>query len=104
MTFTIYSVTADDFYYFEYEINGLVGRTSDKYLPNLLNGIINSKDNLVYDDLCSLKHVIATKNKGTLYNGTYIITQLFSRTYTDSYDLKTHIASDLQTALPEHFI
>ena len=53
MTFTLYSVTADNFYRLEYEINGLVGRTSDKYLPKLLNGIINSKNNLVYDDLCS---------------------------------------------------
>ena len=104
MTFTLYSVTANNFYNLEYEINGLVGRTSNKHLHKLLNGIINFKDTLVYGDLCSLEHVITTKNNGTLYNGTYTITQLFSHTYIDSYDLKTRIASDLQTALPEYFI
>ena len=104
MTFTLYSVTADDYYNLEYEINGLVGRTSDKHLPNLLNRIIRSEGNLVYNDLCSLEHFITTENKGTLYSGAYIITQLFSHTYIDVFDLTSTLTSDLQTALPEHFI
>lgn len=36
--------------------------------------------------------------------GTYTVTQLFSGTYINECELKTHITSDLQTALPEHFI
>ena len=104
MTFTLYSVTANNFYHLEYEINGLVGYLDDKDLRSLLNKIGMSTDSLIYSDLCSLEDAVTTRNEGTVYRGTYIITQLFTGTYANNYDFKTHITSDLQTALPEHFI
>ena len=104
MTFTLYSVTADDFCNYEYEINGLVGCTNDERLPSLLHKILNTDSSLIYSSLCSLEYAINIEYEDTEYSGTYTVTQLFSRIYTDGYDFKTHIASDIRTALPEHFI
>ena len=104
MTFALYSVTADDnFCNYEYKINGLVGCTDDESLPNLLYKILNI-DSLIYSSLCSLEYAINAEDEGTEYSGTYTVTQLFSGTYINECELKTHITSDLQTALPEHFI
>ena len=103
MTFTLYSVTADDFYHLEYEINGLVGCLDDTDLRNLLNKIINTYS-LIYSGLCSLEDAVTSNNVDTIYRGTCIITPLFSSTYANECELKTRIASDLQNALPEHFI
>ena len=98
MTFTLYSVTADNFYRLEYEINGLVGTFDDTSLPKLLKNL-NSSNNLIYEQLCSLEQYI---NTGFIENTT--ITLLYQDTYDTIDDLTSTITSDLQTALPEHFI
>ncbi len=99
MIFTLYSVTTPDYYRYEYEINGLVGTFDDNSLPGLVEAIIENYDNynLVYKDLCSLEYCTDTRAKA-------IITPLYQNTYDTVDDLTSVITSDLQTALPEHFI
>lgn len=97
MTFTLYSVTTPDYFRYEYEINGLVGIFDDNSLPGLLKSIIENYDNLIYKGLCSLEYYTDTRAKA-------IITPLYQNTYDTVDDLTSAITSDLQTALPEHFI
>ena len=97
MTFTLYSVTTPDYYRYEYEINGLVGAFDDDSLSDLLEAIIENYDNLIYKDLCSLEYCTDTRAKA-------VITPLYQNTYDTADDLTSNITSDLQTALPEHFI
>ena len=98
MIFTLYSVTTPDYYRYEYEINGLVGIFYDNSLPGLVKAIIENYDNLIYKDLCSLEYYCTdTRAKA-------IITPLYQNTYDTVDDLTSVITSDLQTALPEHFI
>lgn len=97
MTFTLYSVTAPNYFRYEYEINGLVGTFDDNSLPGLVEAIIENYNNLIYKDLCSLEYCTDTRAKA-------IITPLYQNTYDTVDDLTSVITSDLQTALPEHFI
>ena len=97
MIFTLYSVTATNYFRYEYEINGLVGAFDDNSLLGLLESIIENYDNLIYKDLCSLEYCADTRAK-------VIITPLYQNTYDTIDDLTPVITSDLQTALPEHFI
>ena len=98
MTFTLYSVTAPDYYRYEYEINGLVGAFDDTSLPELLKMVCSSND-LIYEQLSSLEYYI---NTGFIENTA--VTLLYQNTYDTADDLTSNITSDLQTALPEHFI
>ena len=97
MTFTLYSVTAPNYFRYVYEINGLVGTFDDNSLPDLLESIIENYDNLIYKDLWSLEYCTDTRAKT-------IITPLYQNTYDTVDDLTSAIASDIQTALPEYFI
>lgn len=97
MTFTLYSVTAPNYFRYEYEINGLIGTFDDNHLPGLLELIIENYDNLIYKDLCSLEYYTDTIAKA-------MITPLYQNTYNTVDDLTSAITSALQTVLPEHFI
>ena len=83
MTFTLYSVTAPDYYRYEYEINGLVGIFDDDSLPDLLEEIIENYDNLIYKDLCSLEYCTDTRAKA-------VITPLYQNTYDTVNDLTSN--------------